>query len=153
MSTKARKSDPKLLLAYDRGMLRSAFVSLFWGIIMERRKRGAFTLIALAKLLGTNKGEVSRWFSGSPNWTLNTIAAVANALNVDLRIEAIDRTTQQVFTPAGLVQNPTTVAQAPVRNTAVPTGSKVGFERPLMFTQVPAGSVTKLAAASLSEAA
>lgn len=83
-------------------MLRSAFVSLFWGIIMERKKRGSFTLQALAKALSTNKGEVSRWFNGDPNWTINTIANVADALDVELRIQAIDRKSGEVFTPSGL---------------------------------------------------
>jgi transcriptional regulator with XRE-family HTH domain len=102
MSMKSRKSDPKFVREYSRGMLRSAFVSLFWGIIMERKKRGSFTLQALAKALSTNKGEVSRWFNGDPNWTINTIANVADALDVELRIQAIDRKSGEVFTPSGL---------------------------------------------------
>jgi hypothetical protein len=102
MSTISRRDDPKYLKAYDRGMLRSAFVSLFWGVIMERRKRGAFTLLSLAKKLGTNKGEVSRWFSTDPNWTINTISNIANALNLDIQIRAIDRSTGVVYTPSGI---------------------------------------------------
>jgi transcriptional regulator with XRE-family HTH domain len=102
MSTKTRKSDPKFLRAYDREMLRSAFVSLFWAVITERRKKGGYTLIQLAKQLGTNKAEVSRWFRGQPNWTVGTIANIAHALNVDVRIEAVDRVSGEVFTPAGI---------------------------------------------------
>jgi transcriptional regulator with XRE-family HTH domain len=102
MSTKkTRKSDPKFLRAYDRGILRSSFVSLFWAVITERRKKGTYTLVQLAKQLGANKAEVSRWFKGEPNWTLGTIANIANALDVDLRVQAIDRSSGQVFTPAG----------------------------------------------------
>jgi transcriptional regulator with XRE-family HTH domain len=102
MSTKPTpKSDPKFVRAYDRAMLRSAVVSLFWGVISERKKSGTFTLQGLAKLIGTNKAEVSRWFKGDPNWTLNTVAAIANALNVDLEIRARDRETGIVFTSAG----------------------------------------------------
>src|SRR5215469_5296908 len=108
----SRKDDPKFLLAFERGVLRSAFVSLFWAVITERKKRGSFTLQGLAKVLGANKGEVSRWFRGDPNWTVNTIAGIANALNVDLRIEAIDRETNMVFTPAGpQISNTTTQYQ------------------------------------------
>ncbi len=98
----SRKSDPKFMRSYDRGMLRSAFVSLFWGIIVERKKRIGLTLLTLAKMLGTNKGEVSRWFNGDPNWTVNTIANLANALDVDIQIQAIDRATGEIYTPAGL---------------------------------------------------
>ena len=107
MPTRSRKRDPKFVRSYDRSMLRSAFLSLFWGIITERRKRKpSFTLQGLAKVLGTNKAEVSRWFNGDPNWTINTIAAVANALNVELSIQAVDRETGAIFTPAGLLQAP-----------------------------------------------
>jgi transcriptional regulator with XRE-family HTH domain len=102
MSTKTPEPNSKLLWAYDREMLRSAFVSLFWAIITERRKKGTFTLVQLAKQLGANKGEVSRWFKGQPNWTVGTIANIANALNVELRIEAVDRVSGEVFTPAGI---------------------------------------------------
>jgi transcriptional regulator with XRE-family HTH domain len=102
MLTKIRKSDPKFLRAYDREMLRSAFVSLFWAVITERRKKRGYTLVQLAKQLGTNKAEVSRWFRGQPNWTVGTIANIANALDVDLRVQAIDRFSGQIFTPAGV---------------------------------------------------
>jgi transcriptional regulator with XRE-family HTH domain len=105
-------------------MLRSAFVSLFWGIITERKKSGTFTLQGLAKALGKNKGEVSRWFNGDPNWTVNTIAAIADTLNVDLNITAIDRVTGQVFTVSG----PQKIAAPDVISWAAPT--QHGNERP-----------------------
>jgi transcriptional regulator with XRE-family HTH domain len=83
-------------------MIRAQFASLFWAAIMEKRKRGKFPLSELAKLLGKNKGEVSRWFSGNaPNWTVGTIAEVAYALNLEIRIEAIDRDTGMVLTESG----------------------------------------------------
>jgi transcriptional regulator with XRE-family HTH domain len=104
------KSSPKFTRAYERGLLRAAFVSLFWAVIMERKKRENFTFQSLAKMLGTNKGEVSRWFSGSPNWTINTIAAIAHALGLDLQITARERATGAIFTPAGLQE-----MQAPKR--------------------------------------
>ena len=44
MSTNRSKSDTEFARAYERGMLRSAFVSLFWAVITERKKRGDFTL-------------------------------------------------------------------------------------------------------------
>lgn len=101
MSIKKR-SDPKYILAYERGMLRSAFVSLFWGVIAARKKRDGYTLQKLAKELDTNKAEVSRWFNGDPNWTINTIASIANALDLELRIEAVERSTGLIFTSAGI---------------------------------------------------
>lgn len=88
--------------AYDRAMLRAQFASLFWAAIMEKRKSGKFTLLGLAKALGKNKGEVSRWFSGdAPNWTLGTVAEVAHALDLQIHVEARDRSTGMVLTASG----------------------------------------------------
>lgn len=100
MST-SKKSDPKFEMAYDRAMLRSAFVSLFWSVISERKKQGGFTFQAFAKKIGSTKHEVSRWFNGDPNWTLNTVASIANALDLELKIEAVD-TAKRVFKPSGV---------------------------------------------------
>ena len=45
---------------------------------------------------------MSRWFTrDAPNWTLNSVSDLANALDLDIRIEATDRKTGTVFTPAG----------------------------------------------------
>ncbi|MFM9862464.1 MAG: helix-turn-helix domain-containing protein [Micropepsaceae bacterium] len=94
---------------YDRGMLRSAFVSLFWSVVSERRRRGDFTLQALAKKIGRDKSAMSRWFSGTPNWTLDTIADLAGALDLELRVEARERTTGMVFGARGAERHaPTT---------------------------------------------
>jgi hypothetical protein len=42
---------------------------------------------------------VSRWFSGKkPNWTLNAISDLANSLNVELSIEAVERNTRKPCT-------------------------------------------------------
>lgn len=117
--TTNRKTDPKFVRAYERGMLRSAFVSLFWGVIAERKKREGYTLQALAQSLGTNKAEVSRWFNGNPNWTLNTVASIANALNLDLRIEAVERSTGRIFTPSGV--HPSTTLESMQKGAEIAT--------------------------------
>jgi transcriptional regulator with XRE-family HTH domain len=88
--------------AYDRAMLRAQFASLFWAAILEKRKSDTFTLSALAEALGKNKAEVSRWFSGdAPNWTLGTVAEIAHALDLQIHVEARDRSTGMVLTAAG----------------------------------------------------
>jgi transcriptional regulator with XRE-family HTH domain len=102
MPTKNSDRHTELLRNFDRGMLRSAFASLFWAVISERRKRG-FKLKELADALDCDKSQVSRWFSNEPpNWQIDTIADVAGALNLDLRVEGVDRLTGQVYTPAGV---------------------------------------------------
>ena len=95
-----KKRDSEHVREYDRGMLRSAFVSLFWAVISERRKKG-FKLQHLADALPTNKSVVSRWFSGQPNWRLNTVSDIAGVLNLDLHIQARDRETGVVYAPYG----------------------------------------------------
>ena len=101
MSTN-RNSEKQRLIEYDRDMLRSMFVSIFWAAITERRKYRKFTLQSLADILGIGKWAVSRWFSGDPpNWTIDTISDVAGALNLELKVAAIDRATGIVITPSG----------------------------------------------------
>lgn len=92
----------KFMKKYDSGMLRTAFVSLFWAYISDRRKRGPFTFQQFAKELNVNKGEVSRWFNGGPNWRLNTIASIAHVLDLEIQITAVERSTGRIFTPAGV---------------------------------------------------
>jgi len=87
------------LRVYDRHMFRSTLVSLFWNVIIERKKRsGGFKLQNLADALGISKSTVSRWFSSSlPNWEADTVSDIACALNLDLRIMAIDRADGTVY--------------------------------------------------------
>lgn len=106
------KNDPKFIRAYDRGMLRSAFKSMFWGALSLRKKNEGLTFKDFAKLVGVSKHEVSRWFSGDPNWTINTIANIADALAVELRIEAVDRKTGRVFSPSGVYSGPQKIDEA-----------------------------------------
>ena len=104
--------------SYYRTALRSLFVSLFWVIITSRKKRqGGFTFQALAKAIGSTKHEVSRWFNGDPNWTLNTIASLAHALDVELIIHARERSTGIIYTPAGIQVSANTASNIDTRNT------------------------------------
>lgn len=106
MSTKKSKSDPTFLHKYDQGMLRSSFVSMFWAAISDKKKLG-FTQADLAQNLPKgDKGKISKWFNGDPNWTVNTIASLAHALNLDIKIEARDRVTGHIYTPSGVQYAP-----------------------------------------------
>lgn len=119
------------LREYDRGLLRSGVISLFWGVINERKRTGGYKLQALADALDVNKGLVSRWLSGDPNWRLNTLADVGNALNLDIEVRARDRTTGAEFTSAGRVV-PTAVLsgtdRVPGHNQHTGTGAEVRVE-------------------------
>jgi transcriptional regulator with XRE-family HTH domain len=139
---RSKADDPKFERAYYRAMLRSAFLSMFWAVISERKKKG-LTLISLAKAIGSSKHEVSRWFNGDPNWTLNTIAAIAHALKLTLRVHAVDEY-GNVYGASGL--------QSAQANTAIATSG--GEVKPVNVTRIPAGSsVVKSEIASSKKAA
>jgi DNA-binding phage protein len=87
-----------------RSMLRSRFHSLFWAVILNLKSTKGLKLQDVADRLGVNKSFVSRSFSKPPNWRIDTIADFADALDLDLVIEAHDRKTGRVFTPAGVRQ-------------------------------------------------
>ncbi len=103
MWIKKKNNDEDRLREYDRRMLRSSFVSLFWTAIQHRRRSGKFTFKEMADRLKTDKSAVSRWFSGeSPNWRVDSIADIASALDLELIIEARDRRTGAVMRPDGM---------------------------------------------------
>ncbi|WP_063995513.1 helix-turn-helix domain-containing protein [Bradyrhizobium sp.] len=116
-TSNSKSRDLKFEKAYERAMLRSAFKSLFWSVISERKKSG-LTFVAFAKAVGASKHEVSRWFNGDPNWTLNTVAAIAHALKLKLQVQAVDEH-GNVYGPSGLVQTETPGATSEVQKRPV----------------------------------
>jgi transcriptional regulator with XRE-family HTH domain len=99
MWTKKRTRND-LVNEYERGMLRSAFVSLFWNAM----KAKGISRQQLANKIGVNKSAPSRWFSEDrPNWRIDTIADISNALGIELEITAIDRETGRCFAVSGPV--------------------------------------------------
>lgn len=86
---------------FNRLMLRSAYQSLFWHVLLTRKRETGFTLKALADKLNINKSYVSRSFSSPPNWQIDKLSDMADALNVDLIVQARDRLTGKVYSPAG----------------------------------------------------
>lgn len=70
---------------------------------MHRRKRDKYKLQSLADAMKRDKSEVSRWFSKPPNWQLNTISDIANALDLEIEIRARERSTGVVYAPYGVV--------------------------------------------------
>lgn len=91
--------------SFRRGALRSAFHSLFWGVIVDRKRNAGFKMKDIAATLGVNKSFVSRSFSSPPNWRIDTIADFSEALDLDLILEVRDRKTGRIFTPSGVRAN------------------------------------------------
>lgn len=105
MLSMSRHEGKVAIRDYDRQMMRSAIVSLFWNVISDRRKRSEITLNAIAVKLKINKSAVSRWFSGDkPNWTMDTVSDLAGALDLEIVVEAIDRKAGVVYTSNGEVR-------------------------------------------------
>jgi DNA-binding phage protein len=86
---------------FNRQMLRSAFQSLFWHVLITRKRETGFTLKVLADKLGINKSYVSRSFSSPPNWQIDKISDIAEAMGVDLIIQAKDRKSGKIYTASG----------------------------------------------------
>jgi hypothetical protein len=89
---------------YRRLMLRSAFQSLFWSVIVDRKKSKRLTMSALADQLGVNKSYISRSFSSPPNWQIDKIADMSVALGVELEPMARDLNTGAIYTPTGKLE-------------------------------------------------
>jgi transcriptional regulator with XRE-family HTH domain len=106
------KTDPAFLRAFDRQMLRAKFQSLFWNVISARKKKGKYTLQQLADTLGVNKSAVSRGFSEPQNWTIDKLSDMADALGVELVIEARDKAGDVIYTPVGVTQPVVTASQS-----------------------------------------
>src|SRR3954454_16538055 len=87
-------------------MLRSSFQSLFWNVLLARKQQSKFTLSSLADRLGINKSYLSRSFSNPPNWQIDKISDMADALDVELIIQARDKATGALYTPSGIVNGP-----------------------------------------------
>jgi hypothetical protein len=158
MWIKKIKTKEQRLREYDRAMLRSAFVSLFWVAISDRKRRGKYTLQMLADKLGTNKSGVSRWFSKDPpNWGIDTISDVASALELDMDLRATDRVTGTVFTSSGIA-TPVQVSTTPRRSTIIKESSRNSSATeteqmtfgPLRFTRTPGGTVPQLSRLSVA---
>ena len=104
MWTRSRKqTDDEFAREFERGVLRSAFVSVFWAVIEARKAGDKFTFKELAQKLGRDKSAVSRWFTSEPNWEISTVADIAAALDVNIEVIAVDRATGRRFAPDGEV--------------------------------------------------
>lgn len=94
-------SDPATL--YSRMMLRSTFQSMFWNVLLARKRETKFTLKALADKLGINKSYISRSFTNPPNWQIDKMSDMAEALGVELIVQARDRVNGVIYTPTGII--------------------------------------------------
>jgi transcriptional regulator with XRE-family HTH domain len=120
MSIRKRKFGTDRLGDYDRLMLRSAFVSLFWATLQDKGKQLKF----LAKELRVDKSAISRWFSSNPpNMQVDTISDIARALDLEIRITATPRDgSPKIYTPSGVqVTKPESLSKEAVTENPAPS--------------------------------
>jgi ribosome-binding protein aMBF1 (putative translation factor) len=98
--------------AFDRLSLRSEFQSLFWNVLLTRKRETGFTFKTLADKLRINKSYISRSFSSPPNWQIDKLADMADALGVHLVVEARDREDPRVVYTASGTRRPDPVKTA-----------------------------------------
>jgi transcriptional regulator with XRE-family HTH domain len=95
-----RKHDVERI-SFKAAMLKVALSSAFQGVLKKKRNQSGLTLQSVAKAMGKNKSEVSRWFSRNPpNWQISTIAALADCLKVSVDFRLVDQETGEIFTPS-----------------------------------------------------
>lgn len=101
MKTDIRKQK-KIEREFNREMLRSSIVSVFLTALKEKKDRDSYSFADLARDMKTSKSVVSRWFYGTPNWTLNTVSDLCEVLGLELEVKAKDRSTGEIYTDHGL---------------------------------------------------
>ncbi len=94
---------------YRRQMTRAAFQSLFWSVLLKRKQDSGLTLKGLADKLGIHKSYMTRSFSSPPNWQIDKLSDLADALEVELVVEARDQKTGRTFTAFGIQSSPMTM--------------------------------------------
>lgn len=84
---------------YRQMSLHSMFSSLFWGVIQRNRGKKECTIDEIARKTGYSKQRIMNLFSSHPQWSCNAIFYVAEALNLELIVEARERSTGKIYTP------------------------------------------------------
>ncbi len=90
MSMTATNSDEPLSqrsIFYCRERLRNRIFDCVIRALAERVASGATTRASIAKRLGKDPAQVTRWLSGPSNWTIDTISDLMLALDAELLME------------------------------------------------------------------
>jgi ribosome-binding protein aMBF1 (putative translation factor) len=81
-----RKDDPEYRAEYERMSREIAQVNAVMRALDGLREQGAMSKAELARAIGRNDAVVRRFFTAQSNPELRTIAAMAEALDADIRI-------------------------------------------------------------------
>lgn len=94
-------ADEKFLREFRHVMLRTLVQSVFVSIFNDKKKKDGLSQSKLAEKMGVNRSVISRSLADPPNWTIDKISDMAEAMNVDLEVIARDRDTGICHTARG----------------------------------------------------
>ena len=86
-STNSDEPLPPRMIFYHRERLRNRIFDCVVKALAERAAAGVATRALIARRLGKDPAQVTRWLSGPSNWTIDTISDLMAALNVELVLE------------------------------------------------------------------
>ena len=75
---------PEYALAYYSERLRNRIFSAVLEAFVHESEQGNITKALLARRIGKEPAQVSRWFSGPSNWTLDTISLLLLGIGAEL---------------------------------------------------------------------
>src|SRR5450759_3976739 len=81
-----RMDDPEYRAEYERTAREVAQVNEVMRALNDLREQGSMSKAELARVIGRNDAVVRRFFTAQSNPELRTIAAMAEALDADIRI-------------------------------------------------------------------
>jgi len=138
------RTDPEYAARFRRLRFRRRVQSVFWTTIQYKKENGGYRLQALADALKVTKSVVSRMFGvNRQNWTLDKLSDLADALGVDLVIEARDRSANVTHTASGTIYNQAhTIAQPGILSPEAPQPSVQTL--PARTVKVPAHAEASL---------
>jgi len=94
MSPMKKTSEPERIisaadLAYHNQSLRNDIFGKVLQAFAQEAEAGRITKAAVARRLGKDPAQISRWFSGPSNWTLDTVSDLLAALEAKLRSDVV----------------------------------------------------------------
>ena len=109
-----RKSDPETLRKLRVQTFKASVVSVLYSLFNARKTQakirgGKFLLQDFAQVVGVDKSQASRWFSGDnpPNWQISKFYEACDALEGDVEVRIVDRLTGEIHTSHGVERSVT----------------------------------------------
>ena len=92
-STASTSNDPKLTrhsLSYHQQRQRNRVFEEVVALFAQKAESEGLTKKELAARLGKNPSQITRWFAGPGNWTLDTMSDLLLAMGAEMHFIAVD---------------------------------------------------------------